>query len=65
MKTGDITYALFGGSGQRKCLAEVFCESVLGGDCCIFAEEFCGSVRRKKPRKNNYVTGGVLSTLVS
>ena len=51
MKAVDITYALcggsVGGSGRRKCLAEVFRGSVLGGDCCVFAEEFSGSVWRK------------------
>ena len=52
MKAMDITYALFGGSvgrsGWPKCWAEVFRGRVLGGDCCVFAEEFGGSGWRKR-----------------
>ena len=63
MKAMDVRYALFGGSvvgsGWRKCLAEVVCRSVLGGDLCVcvcvcvVAKEFGGSVRRKCSAEKN------------
>ena len=60
MKAERIIISLFvgsvGGNGRRKCLAEVFCGSVVGGDCGVCADKFVGSVRRKKPEKTNYVT---------
>ena len=69
MKALDITYTLFGGSvggsGRRKGLLEVFRGSVLGAVIVVFlrknlAAVFGGSVRRKKLRKNNNVTGTVM-----